>query len=369
VLARRAAAGVRTVGVAASGVDIPYREPARVFADSTIELGLGIHGEPGRQRLALGSARGVVDRIAGELLARLPAGAPVAVLVNNLGGVSSLEMDIVAESLLSGALGQRVELIIGPAPLMTSLGMKGFSISALPLDEEIRSALSAPSDPAAAWPGAYPVSSVTVAPVPDDPSVRAFAPSSNPDLYASIAGACEALHRARTHLDALDAKIGDGDTGSTFASAASRIAGELDALPLAAPADLCARLSQLTSSSMGASSGVLLSILFATMSTSLAAGATVGTAMADGVSAMQRYGGAAHGDRTMLDALIPAAEILQAGGTFVDAATAARKGAESTATLSTAKAGRASYVASEHLAGVADPGATAIAVVFEALAA
>ena len=85
-----------------------------------------------------------------------------------------------------------------------------------------------------------------------------------------------------------------------------------------------------------------------------------------GLDRMQEIGGANPGDRTMVDALLPA---LQELGTGIDAAaSAARKGANYTATLTSAKAGRASYINAEQLDGHIDPGAEAVARLFEHLA-
>lgn len=138
-------------------------------------------------------------------------------------------------------------------------------------------------------------------------------------------------------------------------------------LPLANPADLCAALGDLLGRAMGASSGVLLSIGFTAAGGALAAGATWVDAMRAGVERMREYGGAAPGDRTMIDALLPAVEAWSRGGA-VAAAAAARAGAEATANLERAQAGRSSYVNARNLAGVADPGAMAIARVFAAAA-
>ena len=82
---------------------------------------------------------------------------------------------------------------------------------------------------------------------------------------------------------------------------------------------------------------------------------------------MQAYGGAKLGDRTMLDALIPAVEALEQG--LPAAAAAAREGAERTAAMGHAGAGRSSYVPEQALLGVADPGAEAVARAWQALAA
>ena len=70
----------------------------------------------------------------------------------------------------------------------------------------------------------------------------------------------------------------------------------------------------------------------------------------------------------MLDALIPAVETCERGRDWIAAARAAREGADSTAKMTKARAGRSSYVAATELDGVADPGAVAIAVSFEAVA-
>ena len=80
---------------------------------------------------------------------------------------------------------------------------------------------------------------------------------------------------------------------------------------------------------------------------------------------MQEVGGARLGDRTMVDALLPALDALPQG--FEAAAVAAREGAERTAQMSKAQAGRAMYVSSEQLQGVVDPGAEAVARFFEGL--
>ena len=80
------------------------------------------------------------------------------------------------------------------------------------------------------------------------------------------------------------------------------------------------------------------------------------------------YGGAKPGDRTMIDALEPALAALASGKSLAEAAAAARAGADATAKMPSARAGRASYVSASNLSGVIDPGAEAVATLFEALA-
>ena len=89
-------------------------------------------------------------------------------------------------------------------------------------------------------------------------------------------------------------------------------------------------------------------------------------AMRAGLDRVQQVGGAVPGDRTMIDALGPALAALDDG--IGPAAEAARKGADLTATITKARAGRASYLPESQLAGHNDPGAEAVARLFAELA-
>jgi dihydroxyacetone kinase len=194
------------------------------------------------------------------------------------------------------------------------------------------------------------------------------APSDEPRTRKTLAAICNALIKHETELNALDARVGDGDTGTTFAAAARTVMSAIDALPLAEHDKLCASVGARLSQIMGGTSGVLLSIFAAATGRTLAAGANWATAMREGVDQMRFYGGAGPGDRTMLDALMPAVETLERGGDSAAAARAARDGADATARMAKAHAGRSSYLAEADLNGVADPGAVAIAAAFEAAA-
>ena len=365
-LARHVALSVRTLGVSMSGADIPGRPPSRSFRTGTAELGLGIHGEPGVETIEVGAAREIVGRMAARLEEEMPGEARVALLVNNLGGVSGLELGVIVNDLLDTSLGARGDILVGPAALMTSLSMKGFSISAMPLDGRTREGLLAPSEPTSSWPLARTVSHLNLSPLPVAGDARTVPRSDDSLVRSMLMAVSAALTDERERLDALDALVGDGDTGSTFASAAGRIAGEVDQLPLADRGALLHRLGEMVSVSMGGSSGVLISIMLTAASVALEQGSELIPALERGGEAMQRYGGAALGGRTMLDALLPALAQLAAGPGA--AAAAAADGAAATATMGRASAGRSANVPSSHLLGVADPGAVAVAVVFAAIA-
>jgi dihydroxyacetone kinase len=171
---------------------------------------------------------------------------------------------------------------------------------------------------------------------------------------------------AEADLNALDAKSGDGDTGSTLATAARALTEALDRLPLADLTQLYRAIGLELSQTMGGSSGVLLAIFFAAAGDASGSGRDAVGALKAGLDRIQQVGGARPGDRTMIDALLPALEALPEG--LAAAARAARAGADLTATITRAKAGRATYIAEAKLAGHNDPGAEAVARLFESLA-
>ncbi|MDP4004706.1 dihydroxyacetone kinase subunit DhaK [Methylobacterium sp. NEAU K] len=364
-LARRAASAAQSLGIAVSTATIPGSPRSERLAEGQAELGLGIHGEPGAERITMPKASDLA-RLMTERFTGVGA-QPLALLVNNLGSACALEMQVLTRAVLATDLGRNVRLLIGPAPLMTALDMHGASLSILPLDDELEAALLAPV-PVPAWPGAVRIASPVLRPVPEGLAGEAFTPSRDPVASARIAAVTRALIAAERALNALDAKVGDGDTGTTFAGAARAVEADLDRLPQAHPAALCRALAERIGRAVGGSSGVLASTFFAATAAALSDGAPWPDALAQGVARVQGYGGAGPGDRTLLDALIPAVEALKSGG-FEAAAAAAREGADATARMERAATGRSSYLAVADLVGVQDPGAAGVAEAFRALAA
>ncbi|WP_407526481.1 dihydroxyacetone kinase subunit DhaK [Methylobacterium oryzisoli] len=362
------AQAVKSLGVATTSCSIPGRTSEERIAAGDAELGLGIHGEPGSGRSPLPPVRDLVGRMLDRFGPEIREAPRLAVLVNNLGGVPALEMGVVTREILHGPLGSRIALILGPTPAVTALDMRGFSLSLLPLDDARAAMLTAPVA-VPAWPTPQRVArSAAILPLPAELAPAAEAPSRNPAVRRAIEVICGTLVEAQADLDALDAQVGDGDTGSTFAAAARRVADDLDALPLDARDALCRAIAERLSRVMGGSSGVLMSIFVAAAGAAFGAGATLPAALRAGLDRVQHYGGAQAGDRTMVDALEPAIAALARGEGIEGAAAAARAGAQATAAMRSARAGRASYLAGTELAGIVDPGAEAVARVFEALA-
>lgn len=365
--ARAAAAGVKSLGIAVSGCTMPGGAAEARLAPGEAELGLGIHGEPGIERIALPPAGDLARLMTARLAEALPGDGPLALLVNNLGGTTALEMQVLTRAVLATPLGARVRLLLGPAAAMTALDMHGASLSLMPLDAAAERALAAATE-VPAWPRAVPVVAPATRPLPDRlDRGPAPPPSGDPAVARAVTALCTALIEAEAELNALDARVGDGDTGTTFASAARAVLADLDRLPQAEPAALCHALADRLARVAGGSSGVLMSIFFEATGSGLATGMGWPAALEAGVTRLQAHGGARPGDRTLLDALVPALAALPTGG-LAAAAVAAASGAAATARMTRAGTGRSSYLAAADLAGVEDPGAVAVARAFAALA-
>ena len=362
--ANRIIKGVVSIGMSLDTCTIPGSPKENRIAPGRAELGLGIHGEPGIEQVDFATARDAMEKVIERLAPRVTSEPQVA-LMNNLGGTTPLEMAVLAEELVRSRIGDRVRWIIGPAPMMTSLDMHGFSVSLFPATATDEAALQAPVG-LSAWPGCNAVGEIALLALPDGLTPIQPIPSRNDAACAMIELCCNALIAVEADLNALDAKSGDGDTGSTLATAARALLKAMDRLPLADHTQLYRAIGLELSQTMGGSSGVLLAIFFAAAGDASASGANPIEALKAGLERVQQVGGARLGDRTMIDALSPGLRDLGQGVT--QAAQAARNGADHTATIRHARAGRASYLSEASIFGHNDPGAEAVAVIFEKIA-
>jgi len=179
-----------------------------------------------------------------------------------------------------------------------------------------------------------------------------------------------AFDREQQALTDLDRQSGDGDFGANLRSALGRARTGLAGTATATPGDVFEVMSTAFLHT-GGTSGPLFGMWFRQLAKATRV-AEVGVAelaagFADATAAVQRLGGAEPGDKTMVDAMVPAAEALAAASDVQDgliaAARAARVGADATADL-LARRGRASYVG-EVARRVLDPGAVAVALLVE----
>jgi len=146
----RALAGVRSMGVALSPCIVPRTgEPSFQLGDDEMEIGMGIHGEPGVKRDRLADADAIVDRLASEVLDDLNvvSGQRLAVMVNGLGATPREELYIMYRR-LHRILDERGVTVhrayVGE--YATSMEMAGASITVFRLDDELQELLDAPAD-------------------------------------------------------------------------------------------------------------------------------------------------------------------------------------------------------------------------------
>ncbi|SOD41107.1 dihydroxyacetone kinase subunit DhaK [Nitrosovibrio sp. Nv4] len=362
--ARKVVSKTKSIGMSLNTCTIPGSPKEDRIPSGMAELGLGIHGEAGVEQVEFKDASEAVAAMVERLSAAMEEKPHVA-MVNNLGGTSVIEMSIILNEIRRSAIGERITHVIGPAAMMTSLDMHGFSISAYPADDaEI--ALLKQHTPLAAWPRVSRLGQVAIQALPDGLTAVVPMPSMHKPTRELLTRCCEVLIAAENDLNALDAKSGDGDTGSTLAGAARALISAMDRLPLADHTQLYRAIGLELSRTMGGSFGVLLAIFFAATGDAASSGLSIRGALQAGLRRMQEIGGARPGDRTMVDALAPALDALEES--LPDAARAARAGAGRTVYMSKANAGRASYVNAKQLVGHADPGAEAVARLFEHLA-
>jgi ATP-dependent dihydroxyacetone kinase len=359
--AQRVIAGAISIGMSLDTCTVPGSPKEERLSLGKAELGLGIHGEAGIEVVDFAGAKAAMAMVAEKLSPHMGPGPHVA-LLNNLGGATPLEMGVLAEELARSALGPQVKWMIGPAEMMTSLDMQGFSVSLLPVTKAEVELLAAPVQ-LASWPGLNPLGDVTVTPLPDGLTPIQPLASPHPVRRSLIEQCCRTMIAAEADLNALDAKSGDGDTGTTLAAAARALIAALDRMPLADTTQLLRAIGMELSQTMGGSSGVLLAIFFTASGDATASGKDIVGALRAGLDRVSQVGGAHAGDRTFIDALAPALGALPGGVSA--AAKAARAGADLTASMVRARAGRSAYLASEKLAGFNDPGAEGVARLFE----
>jgi len=410
-VAAQVATRIGSLGVTLEAVTLPGATTVnKRLAGNKMEIGLGIHGEAGiRQSALLPSqeiAKEMVDTIyefgykpeGQDRVQKLQTDDSVVLLVNNLGGTSNFELSILARDLvryLEGTLKCSVSRVM-VGSFMTSFNMHGASASILCLEDDnldfsIATLIDAPTD-APAWSNVDILNektrpSLSVLPevkVEDGPSgtlekenlvsIHEFGARAT----AAIAACCKALIEAEPKLTEWDTIVGDGDCGLTMARGATAVQNLLNEgkLSVEAPSKLFHQLADAISASMGGTSGILFELMLRRTGTYLANNGGAGSvdesmlkkAFAQGARAGSYYGGAKLGYRTMMDALLPAAEEADRDMGLAAMSAAATKGADSTALMTSALAGRSNYLSEEQLRSTPDPGAKAVSIILAAVA-
>lgn len=384
----------RTIGVAFSGCILPgATEPLFTVEDGLMEVGMGIHGEPGLYSLPRPSADELaeilVEKILGDLPAEIiPRGSRAALVLSGLGSVKYEELFVLYRKVNEILLATGIEIIepeVGE--LVTSFDMAGVSLTLCWLDSQLEQAWTAPSSTPAYRKG------VVVAGSED--SQGFFDPTQTIEVLVKgtevsvgesrkILLAFEAAKRVIEdqfeELGRLDAVAGDGDHGIGMQRG---VTAAFDAVSAAVEsgAGAAATLNAAADSwsdEAGGTSGVIWGVILSSIASELdnesaITAKQVALGLHKALENVQNFGKAQLGDKTLIDTLEPFSKSfstsVEAGKTFAESwtigAQVALMAAEKTKEL-LPKIGRARPHAEKSL-GVVDPGALSMAMIIEAM--
>ncbi|KAG8741472.1 Dihydroxyacetone kinase 2 [Ceratobasidium sp. 414] len=394
-----------TIAVGLEHCHVPGAGPAEShLKHDEIEVGMGIHNEPGHSRVRpIPPLHTLVDKLLGYLFATtesdpehafLPwpkdkSTAKCVLLVNNLGGLSSLELGSVANAVLEKVreAGVSVErLLVGT--YMTSLNMPGFSVTLVLLPSNDRgpaitdvilSLLDAPAKtPAWTWTSSSPPGSAKqLSPPSKSESANANEGGNKVSsrFVDAVRRACDALIRAEPNITQMDQIAGDGDCGTTLKAGAEAILGVLSdkSFTSSGVAGSIGKISAILSDAMGGTSGALYSIYLSALAQGLQNAsaeptrAEYASAATFALDRLYTYTRARPPSRTLVDPLEAFVKSLRDEDVGLDQAfAAAHLAAENTKNLP-ARAGRAAYVEAETVKGICDPGAWGVRCLLQGL--
>ncbi|KAK3308147.1 Dak1 domain-containing protein [Chaetomium strumarium] len=391
-----------SVGASLEHVHVPGRakpdvNSAEYLRDGEVEIGMGIHNEQG-------SSREVVElpELVRKMLAQMldpndkdrafvnVNSNEVVLLVNNLGGVSVLEMggivtEVVTQLEKSYSI-RPVRILSGT--FMTSLNGLGFSITLLNV---VNTDIGGPSMielldyacEATGW--STPISKLTweeknAATREQDASIGGNTKPSGLKMdgtsaQQALTRALEAVVAAEPEVTRYDTVVGDGDCGIGLKRGAEAVLSHLQSHPLSGdPVVDLANIVPVIEMEMDGTSGALYAIFLNALLASLrsqgpgeASPKVWASALQQGCEALSRYTPARPGDRTLVDALYPFVDVLAKTGDVKQAAEAAQHAAEGTKGMK-ASLGRTVYIGGSGFEKVPDPGAWGLASFFLGLA-
>ncbi len=398
-LAQAANDATRSIGVALSPCSLPQTgKPNFTIGDEDMEIGMGLHGEPGIRRQKLAPADVVADELMDALLKELElaAGNRVAVLVNGLGATSQIELYLLFRRVKQRLDSLGIEIHASwVGEYATSLEMAGASVTLMKLDGTLQALLDHPCRTPALVVGTFDKSdgiaarsrkgarvAETAAKVQDKPRELLADGDVTPAIFRTMMHTVgEQIIAEKNWLSELDGIIGDGDHGVTMEIGWKAVQHALEDIQDDETIEgICKRMAKAFLDAVGASSGPLYATAF------LRAGMAVshrlnldGAGMAQWLSAacqgIRDRGRAEPGDKTMIDAWVPAVEaasqVAENGGTVLQVLMAARDGSEAgmkaTAALESRR-GRSAKLG-ERSIGHIDPGAASTFVTLRAMTA
>ncbi|KAF5620004.1 regulatory for the arginine catabolic pathway [Fusarium sp. NRRL 52700] len=388
--ARKAASQMATVAASLDRCSVPGRTTQEALPHNQLEFGMGIHNEPGVKREEIKGLYVTVEKALGIMFTpkanmwQPGKGQRVALMVNNLGGLSVLEIGVVADEVVKQLTKRSIHIersLVGT--FVTSLDGPGFSVTLLSLDDELTDLLDAPTT-APAWPRSIhgwttDAESVsrreTIVPVAkaNERETGVKVPTSL--VKVLIESVARTTARDEPKITEYDTLAGDGDCGETLLNGVTGLVKEFendDTVSLDI-GQVFRRTATTAERSMGGTSGAIYAIflnavasrllVLTASSSSLTVSEFIQQALQSGLEELCRYTPARIGHRTLMDALIPFVKNYSLDGSLRAALAEARKGAESTRQM-LAALGRASYVGQDRFdeeGGIPDPGALGVA--------
>lgn len=380
-----------TIGSSLDHAKVPGQDFESTLKDNELEVGMGIHNEPGVK--VLSPVPHTKDLLKDQILPKLldPNGKDrafvqfdkndeVVLLVNNLGGVSNLILSAITKTttdLLKSEYGI-VPVRTYQGTLMTALNGEGFSVTLLNVTKvnkatasslgfkSIIDLLDADTD-APAWPVKENGDS---APTYDPSLIKDGEDNVQPagtfdfDHFSKfLKSGVDSVIKAEPLITKLDTQVGDGDCGTTLVAGGTGVVDNLSKIPKSSLSEALHKISDLIETYQGGTSGGIFSIFISGLNKGIITnsgkgspvdGKVFGKALEDALETLYKYTRARPGDSTVIDALKPFVKEFAKSNDLHKAVEAADKGAKSTGSFE-AKFGRASYVGDS--SEIPDPGA------------
>lgn len=385
--AQRANAATRSMGIAFAGCTLPGQtEPLFTVEPGTMEVGMGVHGEPGIQTAELLPASGIAELLVNAVIGDAPegAGSKAAVMLNGLGSTKYEELFVLFRDVNRLLESNGIEVhhpLVGE--LVTSLDMAGCSLTLMWLDDELQELHDAPAATPAFTQGSIDLpqssgngaSSSATAPTANSSSEDHEETESGTIALDALERGLAVLTESEDELGKLDAAAGDGDHGSgmvrgmTAAVDAGRGGGTAGTV--------LTRAGTAFSGAAGGASGALYGAWISSVGQSLGdkekpTTEDIHEALKSSLYKLEQLGKAKPGDKTMIDTL---ESFIRSFGeaangeaspadAWEQAMPAAEKGAESTADMVSTR-GRAAKLG-ERSRGHKDPGAVSMLYVLRA---
>lgn len=397
-LAQAANEATRSMGVALSPCSLPQTgKPNFTIGDDEMEIGMGLHGEPGIRREKLAPADEVTDELMASVLEELAlkTGDRVGVLVNGLGATSQIELYLVFRRVKQILDAKGIEIHASwVGEYATSLEMAGASVTLMKLDATLQTLLDHPCHTPALTVGAVEAGNRENAArlktartvearqdAQDTPRKLITDGDVTPAIFkAMMMNVGNQIIAEKDWLSELDGIIGDGDHGITMEIGWKAVQHALeDGQGDETIEAICKRMAKAFLDAVGASSGPLYATAFLRAGTAVSNRLNLdATGMVDWLAAASQgirdRGRAEPGDKTMIDAWVPAVEAAiaaaQSGQSTLDVLIAARDGAEAGMKATTAMESRRGRSAKlgERSIGHIDPGAASTFVTLHAMA-